>query len=128
MARSHIAAFMTPSLVVLAAGRSTRYGKPKQLDPVGPQGEWLLDYTIDHARRAGFGKVVVVASEDETSTFEDQLVSRHQKFPIAVVAQQGAGAREKPRGSAGGCHVGQSGASLRSATKAPSNSTPTRSP
>lgn len=99
MARSHIAAFMIPSLVVLAAGRSTRYGKPKQLDPVGPNGEWLLDYTIDHARRAGFGKVVVVAPEDEVASFERQLASKHKQIPIAVVAQHGAEERGKPWGT-----------------------------
>jgi len=46
--------------VILAAGLSTRYGRLKQLEPVGPSGEALLDYGIFDARRAGFDRVVLV--------------------------------------------------------------------
>ena len=51
---------MKPALVVLAAGMGSRYGGLKQIDPVGPSGETLLDYSIFDALRAGFGKVVFV--------------------------------------------------------------------
>ena len=47
-----------PTLVVLAAGMGSRYGGLKQVDPVGPGGEFLLEYSIFDALRAGFGKVV----------------------------------------------------------------------
>ena len=51
---------MTPTLVVMAAGLATRFGRPKQLVPVGPSGEALMDYTILDAVRGGFGRVVIV--------------------------------------------------------------------
>jgi len=49
-----------PSLVVLAAGLSTRYGRLKQLDPMGPSGECIMDYDVFDAARAGFGGIVFV--------------------------------------------------------------------
>ena len=53
---------MKPTLVILAAGIGSRYGGLKQVEPVGPNGEVLLDYAIYDARRAGFGKIVFVIS------------------------------------------------------------------
>jgi hypothetical protein len=49
-----------PALVALAAGAGSRYGGLKQLDPVGPNGEIILEYSIYDALRAGFNKVVLV--------------------------------------------------------------------
>ena len=43
-----------PTLVILAAGLSSRYGSPKQIDPVGPDGEFIIDYSVYDAVRAGF--------------------------------------------------------------------------
>jgi hypothetical protein len=54
----HTAAPLT--LVILAAGRASRYGRLKQLEPVGPNGEALLDYGIVDALRGGFGRIVLV--------------------------------------------------------------------
>jgi hypothetical protein len=51
---------MSLSLVVLAAGIGSRYGGPKQIDPVGPGGGTLVDYAAYDARRAGFERVVLV--------------------------------------------------------------------
>ena len=51
---------MKPTLLVLAAGMGSRYGGLKQLDNVGPNGETIMDYSIQDAIRAGFGKVVFV--------------------------------------------------------------------
>jgi hypothetical protein len=53
-------ALVTRSLVVLAAGLGSRFGGSKQTSAVGPSGEWLLDYAIFDARRAGFDDVVLV--------------------------------------------------------------------
>lgn len=70
-----------PTLVILAAGLSTRYGGSKQLEPVGPDGEALLDYAVYDALSAGFGEVVLVVSESN----EADLVQRFRKrFGIAV--------------------------------------------
>ena len=49
-----------PTLVILAAGLSRRYGRPKPLVPVGKRGEVLIDYSIHDAARAGFRHIVVV--------------------------------------------------------------------
>ena len=54
----------TPTLLVLAAGMGSRYGGLKQIDPVGPGGETIIDYSIYDAQRAGFGKVVFVIRHD----------------------------------------------------------------
>ena len=60
------------TLAVLAAGRSARFGRPKTLEPVGPNGEVLFEYAICDAVRAGCGKVVFVTSAD----WNDQLMNR----------------------------------------------------
>ena len=63
---------MAPPIVVLAAGLSTRYGKLKQLDPLGPDGESIMDYNVFDAVRAGFGRVIYVVRP----TIED-AIRRH---------------------------------------------------
>jgi NDP-sugar pyrophosphorylase family protein len=70
-----------PTLVVLAAGLSTRYGGSKQLEPVGPDGEALLDYAVFDALSAGFGDVVLVVS---TSNEADLVRRFRDRFGIAV--------------------------------------------
>jgi len=49
-----------PSLLVLAAGMGSRYGGFKQIDPIGPEGEIIIDYSVFDALRAGFGKIIIV--------------------------------------------------------------------
>ena len=49
-----------PVLVVMAAGMGSRYGGLKQIDPVGPNGEIIMDYSIHDALEAGFNKVVFI--------------------------------------------------------------------
>jgi hypothetical protein len=51
------------TLLVLAAGMGSRYGGLKQIDPVGPNGETIIDYSTYDALRAGFGKLVFVIHE-----------------------------------------------------------------
>ena len=54
------------TLLVLAAGRGSRFGGPKQLEPLGPRGEFLSDYALRDAERAGAtGAVFVIAPEHE---------------------------------------------------------------
>jgi len=67
---------MQPTLLVLAAGIGSRYGGLKQIDPVGPSGEIILDYSIYDAVRAGFGKVVFVIRKDIECEFKQTIGNR----------------------------------------------------
>ena len=49
-----------PTLLVLAAGMGSRYGGLKQMDPMGPNGETVLDYSVFDAIRAGFKRVIFI--------------------------------------------------------------------
>jgi NDP-sugar pyrophosphorylase family protein len=62
-----------PELVVMAAGMGSRYGGLKQIDPVGPGGENVLDYSVFDAMRAGFGKVVFVIRRDIEEIFREKI-------------------------------------------------------
>lgn len=61
------------TLVVLAAGIGSRFGGLKQLEPVGPGGATLMDYTIYAALREGFDRVVLVVREQTHELFEEHL-------------------------------------------------------
>lgn len=69
-----------PTLVVLAAGMGRRYGGLKQVDPVGPGGETILDYSIFDARRAGFERVVFVIRRDIEALFRERVGSRFERW------------------------------------------------
>ena len=69
---------MKPTLVVLAAGMGSRYGGLKQVDPVGPSGEAILDYSVFDAHRAGFGKVVFIIRKDFETEFKEQVGSKYE--------------------------------------------------
>lgn len=64
---------VSPTLVVLAAGIGRRYGGLKQVDPVGPNGEWILDYSVYDALQAGFEAVVFVIRPDMEAAFREQI-------------------------------------------------------
>lgn len=64
---------MKPTLVIMAAGMGSRYGGLKQIDPVGPSGEIVLDYSVYDAIRAGFGKVVFIIRPDIEETFKEVI-------------------------------------------------------
>jgi NDP-sugar pyrophosphorylase family protein len=68
----------SPTLLVLAAGMGSRYGGLKQIDPVGPCGETIIDYSIFDALRAGFGKVVFVIRKDIEDAFRETVGSRFE--------------------------------------------------
>jgi NDP-sugar pyrophosphorylase family protein len=68
---------MQPTLLVLAAGMGSRYGGLKQIDPVGPSGETVLDYAVFDARRAGFGRVVFVIRQEFESLFREQVGAKY---------------------------------------------------
>ena len=69
----------SPTLLVLAAGMGSRYGGLKQIDPVGPAGETIIDYSIFDALRAGFGKLVFVIRKDIEQQFREIVGARFEK-------------------------------------------------
>ena len=100
---------MKPTLLILAAGMGSRYGGLKQIEPVGPNGETILEYSVYDAIRAGFGKVVFVIREsfaiDFKARFESKLAGKINieyvyqeidKLPQGFVLPEG---REKPWGT-----------------------------
>jgi UTP-glucose-1-phosphate uridylyltransferase len=74
---------MTSTLLVLAAGIGSRYGGLKQMDPVGPNGEIIIDYSIYDAIKAGFEKIVFVIRKDIEKDFK-KIVSSKYKNKIQV--------------------------------------------
>ena len=69
---------MKPTLVVLAAGMGSRYGGLKQVDPVGPSGEAILDYSVFDAIRGGFGKVVFIIRKDFEAEFKEKVGRKYE--------------------------------------------------
>jgi hypothetical protein len=67
----------------------SRYGGLKQIDPVGPAGETIIDYSIFDAMRAGFGKLVFVIRHDIESAFREAIGERFEKrLPVEYVFQE----------------------------------------
>ena len=66
----------SPILVVMAAGLGSRYGGLKQIDPMGPHGEIIIDYSIFDAVRAGFKKVVFIIKKENHALFEEVIGQR----------------------------------------------------
>jgi hypothetical protein len=98
-----------PSLLVLAAGMGSRYGGLKQVDPVGPNGETLMDYSLHDAIKAGFSKVVFLIREEMHEVFHQQIGSKYEGKIDVEYAYQSindlpeevnfCGKREKPWGT-----------------------------
>lgn len=98
-----------PTLVLLAAGMGSRFGGPKQIAPIGPDGSALIDYAARDAMAAGFGRLVLIV-RGEIAEAVDAHVRRHwpaelrpeyvrQDLEPAAVAAVAAG-RQKPLGTA----------------------------
>lgn len=96
--------------MILAAGMGSRYGGLKQLDPMGPNGETVLDYSVYDAIRAGFTKVVFVIRRDFADAFQEAVGNKFEdRIEVAYAYQElddlPAGfsvptGREKPWGTA----------------------------
>lgn len=101
---------MKPTLVILAAGMGSRYGGLKQVDPVGPSGETIMDYSVFDAVRAGFDRVVFVIRRDFEEVFRATIGSKYAGVMAVDYAFQAADdlpqgfsvpeARAKPWGTA----------------------------
>ncbi len=77
------------TLVIMAAGMGSRYGGIKQLEPVGPAGEIIMDYSIYDAIRAGFNKIVVIIRKDIEEDFKEVIGNRIEKIlPVQYVFQE----------------------------------------
>ncbi len=80
---------MKPTLLILAAGMGSRFGGLKQVEPVGPNGEAIIDYSIYDAIRAGFGKVVFIIRESFADAFKEKFDAKLKgKIEIDYVYQE----------------------------------------
>lgn len=68
------------TLVIMAAGLGSRYGGVKQLDPVGPSGEIIMDYSVYAAKQAGFEKVVFIIRKELEKDFNEMIGNKLRKY------------------------------------------------
>ena len=73
-----------PVLVVMAAGMGSRYGGLKQIDPVGSQGEAILDYSLYDAHEAGFETAVIIIKKAIEKDFMDTVGARLKNCPMEI--------------------------------------------
>lgn len=100
----------TPTLAIMAAGIGSRYGGFKQIDPVGPCGETLIDYAVYDAIAAGFEKIVFIISPEIEEDIQEwigenlngrcETVCVHQKLTTLPPQQTLPPNRKKPWGTA----------------------------
>lgn len=78
-----------PALIIMAAGMGSRFGGLKQVTPVGPCGELIIDYSIYDAIAAGFGRVVFVIKKEIEETFKEHIGNRiSRQIPVSYVYQE----------------------------------------
>jgi len=73
-----------PVLVVMAAGMGSRYGGLKQIDPVGSQGEAILDFSLFDAHEAGFETAVIIIKEAIRKDFMETVGKRLERCPLEI--------------------------------------------
>lgn len=77
------------TLVIMAAGMGSRFGGLKQVEPVGPNKEFILDYSIYDAIKAGFDKVVIIIKEENYDLFRETVGKRiESKIKVEYVFQR----------------------------------------
>lgn len=76
---------MKPTLVVMAAGLGSRFGGLKQLEAMGPNGEWILEYALYDALRAGFKRVVMVIQKINEEFIKSMIDSRITNQDIEIL-------------------------------------------
>ena len=64
------------TLVILAAGMGSRFGGLKQIEPMGPNGEYIIDYSVYDAIKAGFTKIVFIIKEENYKIFKETIGAR----------------------------------------------------
>ena len=108
---------MKPTLLIMAAGMGSRYGGLKQIDPVGPHGEIIIDYSMRDAVAAGFGKVVFVIRHYFEDAFREKIGAKldglvetayaYQELESCLGDQTLPANREKPWGTGHAILVGR---------------------
>lgn len=98
------------TLLIMAAGMGSRFGGLKQIEPIGPTGEFIIDYSIYDAIQAGFNKVVFVIKKENFTTFKETVGARiepfiqveycFQELEVLPKGYQVPAEREKPWGTA----------------------------
>ena len=68
------------TLLIMAAGMGSRFGGLKQIEPVGPNGEFIIDYSIYDAKLAGFDKVVFIIKEENYDIFKNTIGARFENM------------------------------------------------
>ena len=71
---------MNTTLIVMAAGMGSRYGGLKQMDPIGPNGEFLMDFSAYDAKEAGFSKIIFVIKKEMENDFNNIIGKRVSKY------------------------------------------------
>lgn len=79
---------MDLTLLVMAAGMGSRFGGLKQMAPMGPEGQAILDFSVYDAAKAGFRKVVFVIKEEMLEDFEQTVGKRARRFMTVEYAFQ----------------------------------------
>lgn len=94
---------MNTTLIVMAAGMGSRFGGLKQMEPIGPNGEVLLDFSVYDAKKAGFNKVVFVIKEEIEKDFKEIVGKKIEKvIDVEYVLQDVSNlpeGRKKPWGT-----------------------------
>ena len=76
-------------LLLMAAGRGSRYGKLKQYDELGPSQEFLMEFSISDALENGFNHIVIVTQKDNINFIKEYLIERlPESVKLDVVAQE----------------------------------------
>lgn len=98
------------TLLVMAAGMGSRFGGLKQIAPIGPNDEFIIDYSVYDAKQAGFTKVVFLIKEENFEDFKNTIGKRVEgRIPVEYVFQKNDNLppnvkipkeREKPLGTA----------------------------
>ena len=77
------------TLLILAAGMGSRFGGLKQIEPMGPNGEFIIDYSVYDAKKAGFNKIIFVIKEEMYDDFKNTIGKRVEgKIEVEYVFQK----------------------------------------
>lgn len=77
------------TLVIMAAGMGSRFGGLKQIEPVGPSGEIIADYSVYDAKKAGFEKVVFIIRKENEDYFKEHIINKfNDKIEVELAFQE----------------------------------------